>query len=100
MPANFTAKSSATAARKLAKRADGELADAVARRLDADRDTVAEVLGAVGNGFHDVAVIATREAERCAELGDLSSLVVTAPMLDRDVNDVADLLELAVGFAA
>ena len=100
LPASFTAKSSATSARKIAKQATGQLADDVADALGADRDVVASTLATVGAGFHDIALIATREAERAAELGALSPLLVAAPMLDRDVNDVADLLELAAGFSS
>ena len=100
LPASFTAKSSATSARKIAKQATGQLADDVADALGADRDVVASTLATVGAGFHDIALIATREAERAAELGVLSPLLVAAPMLDRDVNDVADLLELAAGFSS
>lgn len=98
LPNSFTAKAPATSARKLVKQADGELADDVAAQLDVDRDVVASALATVGTSFHDIALIATREAERAAELGALSPLLVAAPMLDRDVNDVADLLELAAGF--
>jgi stalled ribosome rescue protein Dom34 len=61
---------------------------------------VASTLATVGASFHDIALIATRESERAAELGALSPLLVAAPMLDRDVNDVADLLELAAGFSS
>jgi anion-transporting ArsA/GET3 family ATPase len=100
LPASFTAKASATSARKIAKQADGDLADDVARALDVDRSVVASTLSAVGTSFHDIALIATREAERAAELGALSPMLVAAPMLARDVNDVADLLELAAGFTS
>lgn len=100
LPAAFTAKASATSARKLAKQASGELADDVARVLGGDRDVVAATLTTVGTSFHDIALIATREAERSAELGTLAPLVVAAPILDRDVNDIADLLELAAGFTS
>jgi anion-transporting ArsA/GET3 family ATPase len=100
LPAAFTAKSSATSARKITKHAAGPLADDVAGVLDADRDVVASTLATVGASFHDIALIATRESERAAELGALSPLLVAAPMLDRDVNDVADLLELAAGFSS
>jgi anion-transporting ArsA/GET3 family ATPase len=100
LPASFTAKASATSARKIAEQADGQLADDVAHALDADRDVVASTLATVGTSFHDIALIATREAERAAELGALSSMLVAAPMLDRDVNDIADLLELAAGFTS
>jgi anion-transporting ArsA/GET3 family ATPase len=100
LPASFTAKASATSARKITKQAEGDLADDVARALGLDRAVVASTLATVGTSFHDIALIATREAERGAELGVLSPLLVTAPMLDRDVNDVADLLELAAGFSS
>ena len=100
LPASFTAKASATSARKIAAQADGALADDVAAVLGADRDVVAGALTAVGTSFRDTALIATREAERAAELGALAPMLVAAPMLDRDVNDVADLLELAAGFTS
>ena len=100
LPASFTAKASATSARKIAKQADGQLADDVAHALDAERAVVASTLATVGASFHDIALIATREAERAAELGALSPMLVAAPMLDRDVNDIADLLELAAGFTS
>jgi hypothetical protein len=38
--------------------------------------------------------VATREAERRAELTALAPLVVAAPTFGHDVNDVADLLAL------
>ena len=100
LPGEFTAKASATSARKLVKIARGDLADEVAEVLDADRDVVADVLSEIGARFDDARVVATREAERRAELAQLSSLLVTAPMLDRDVNDIADLLELAAHFSS
>jgi len=100
LPPSFTAKRSATSARKLAKQADGPLADDVAAALAADRDVVSDVLGEIAVSFHDVAIVATREAERRTELAELAPLLVTAPMLEHDVNDLADLYELAVQFAS
>jgi anion-transporting ArsA/GET3 family ATPase len=99
LPTSFTSKASATSARDLFERADGELADDVAGRLDADRAVVARVLAEIGSRFDDVRVVATRESERRAELEGLSPVLVSAPMLDRDVNDVADLLALAGHFS-
>ena len=99
LPATFTAKCSATSARRLVELADGPLADEVAEELDSDRAVVAGVLAEIGSRFDDVRVVATREAERRAELAELSSLLVTAPVLDRDVNDIADLLDLAGRFS-
>ena len=102
LPPQFTATASATSARKLTKLADGPLADEVAAavnhgttRADVDRAVAAAVIAEIGTRFHDVAVVATREAERCAELSTLAPLLVSAPMLDRDVNDIADLYDLA-----
>ena len=100
LPISMTAKASATSARKLVKAADGDLADQIAEQLDAPPGVVTDVLTEVGTRFHDVAVVATREAERRAELADLCHLLVAVPVLDRDVNDVADLLELAAHFTS
>jgi anion-transporting ArsA/GET3 family ATPase len=100
LPTSMTAKASATSARKLVKAAGGELSDQVAEQLGAQPDVVGDVLTEIGTRFHDVAVVATREAERQAELAELCHLLVTAPVLDRDVNDVADLLELAAHFTS
>lgn len=100
LPPTFTAKASATSARKLETAADGALADEVVAALaaSADRNVVAGVLTEVATRFHDIAVVATREAERRAELAQLAELVVTVPILDGDVNDLADLHRLAEAF--
>jgi anion-transporting ArsA/GET3 family ATPase len=99
MPESFMAKGSATSARKLVKLADDGLADRVAAELEVDAAATRAVLTEIGQRFHQVAVVATREAERRAELATLTSLLVAAPMLDRDINDLADLLELAAHYA-
>ena len=95
MPASFTAKASAASARKLEQAAGGPLADQVADRIGSERTVVARVLTEIATRFHDIAVVATREAERRAELATLAPVLAAAPMLDRDVNDLADLAELA-----
>lgn len=110
LPPEFTATASATSARKLTKLADGPLADEVAAAINdaqskgaargaskvpTDRAVTAAVIAEIGTRFHDVAVVATREAERRAELATLAPMLVAAPMLDRDVNDIADLYDLA-----
>ena len=100
LPVSMTAKASATSARKLVKAADGELAEQIAEQLDVSSQTVGDVLTEIGTRFHDVAVVAAREAERRSELAELCHLLVSAPVLDRDVNDVADLLELAAHFTS
>jgi anion-transporting ArsA/GET3 family ATPase len=105
LPGSFTTKASAASARKLERLADGPLADEVYDAISdvvdpaVDRRVVAGVLTEVATRFHDIAVVATREAERRAELAELTSLVVSCPMLDGDVNDLADLYELAKAFS-
>ena len=53
-----------------------------------------DVLAEVAARFHDVALVATREAERRAELAALAPQVLDVPSLDSDVNDLAGLLGL------
>ena len=97
LPKAFTTKSAKQAARKFAKRSD-ELAAGL--DLDADTDPVARVLAEMGRRFDDVAVVARRESERSSELSSMASLVVPVPVLDRDVDDLADLVELTGSFGA
>ncbi|MEY2958356.1 MAG: hypothetical protein RLZZ01_924 [Actinomycetota bacterium] len=107
LPASFTSKASTTSARKLGRacRADVDgdldagLAVEVAGRLGADTDVVRSVLETLADGFHESSLVATREAERAGELGAICPTLVTAPMLDRDVNDLTDLLELSQGWS-
>jgi len=94
MPASFTKPDAARSAGKLERAAAGDLAGQVAARIDSDASSVAAVLHEVATRFHDVALVATREAERRAELAEQAPALVTAPILDHDINDVADLLEL------
>jgi anion-transporting ArsA/GET3 family ATPase len=94
MPASFTSKAAAKSARRLAEVADGPVAAEIAGRLDTDAAIVTDVLTEVATRFHDVALVATREAERRAELAERTSMVLSAPALDRDINDVVDLLAL------
>jgi anion-transporting ArsA/GET3 family ATPase len=67
----------------------------VAKVLDTEPDVARDVLTEISARFHDVALVATREAERSAELAALAPMLLTAPMLDRDVTDVGGLLVLA-----
>ncbi|MEZ5297138.1 MAG: ArsA-related P-loop ATPase [Ilumatobacteraceae bacterium] len=97
LPKSFTTKSAKTAARKLVKRS-GEIADQLG--LDADPDAVADVVGEMGRRFDDVAVVAKRETERRSELSSMASLLVPVPVLDRDVDDLADLVELTRSFGS
>jgi anion-transporting ArsA/GET3 family ATPase len=103
LPTAFTGREAERSADRLVAATGPDAADGaaaglstrVAERLDAEPGTVAGVLGEIGRRFHDVALVATREAERLAELGAFAPLVVSAPVLDRDPTDVSDLLALA-----
>jgi anion-transporting ArsA/GET3 family ATPase len=94
LPAEFTAKGAANSAKRLHNASGGDLAGRVAAEIDRPADIVSSTLDAAASRFHDIALVATREAERRAELESLASLLLTAPTLDRDINDVADLLAL------
>jgi anion-transporting ArsA/GET3 family ATPase len=97
LPSGITSKGSATSARKLAA-LDADTVDRVAAAIDADPDVVGSVLREVASQFHDTAMVATRESERCAELGALAPLLVSIPLLAGDANDIADLLAIAEHF--
>ena len=94
LPPEFTAPAAATSAKRLQAAAEGKLAERLAAEIDAKVDVVTGTLDAAAARFHDIALVATREAERRAELKRLTDLVLTAPTLDRDINDVSDLLAL------
>jgi len=98
LPRSYTGRAAATSARRLgaeAADAHGAMVTAVAERLDAPADQVASVLAETAERFGEIALMATREAERRGELAELAPLLVAAPPLDHDVNDLSDLLELA-----
>ncbi len=57
-------------------------------------DVVRGILGEIAGRFHDIAMVATREAERRAELQRLAPFTSTAPALDHDIHNLASLLEL------
>jgi anion-transporting ArsA/GET3 family ATPase len=99
LPRSFTSKSAGQSARKLVKQADGgALAEQLAGELDASADEVGLVLTGIGERFADLAVVATRERERRSELAELAPVLVSVPILDRDVGSLADLAELAGSF--
>ncbi len=85
----------ARAARDLrAKADDAAFVDLVAVAAAAVAGDVRSVLTEVSERFHDVAVVASREAERRAELESIGALTVSAPALTRDVADLPALLDL------
>jgi len=70
---------------KIAGQLDGELGAA---------DDVSRVLHTIGESFLNYRVVATREAEQQAELGQVPDVVATAPYFDHDIYDLAGLLAL------
>ncbi len=100
LPAGITRRGAATSARRLAEAASddtvlGGIVEHFDRRRGAvDPDVVRDVLTEVATRFHDVAIVATREAERRAELSDLAAQVLDVPSLDTDVNDLDGLMAL------
>jgi anion-transporting ArsA/GET3 family ATPase len=100
LPSALTRRGAATSAKRLGEAAAGRsLVGAVAKALSAqgpavDERVVGEVLAEIAGAFHDVALVAAREAERRAELAALSPQVIDVPSLDGDVNDLASLMAL------
>ena len=87
----------ATSARKLRGLVpDDAFVAEVATAADADPVAVRAVLREVSERFDDVAIVASREAERRAELESVGALTVTVPALGRDVSDLAALAELGM----
>ena len=100
LPAALTRRGAAASAKRLAAATeDDALDEAVAAELGAhgaavDTKVVGDVLSEVAARFHDVALVATREAERRAELAALAPQVLDVPSMDSDVNDLTGLLGL------
>ena len=67
----------------------------IAERLDADPKIVDSVLTAIGAGFDDAALVASREIERRTELESLAPTTLTVPWIGEDIHDLAGLSALA-----
>jgi anion-transporting ArsA/GET3 family ATPase len=100
LPTALTRRAAATSAKRLGEAAaNGSLAADVVGALDAagpavDEGVVRAVLTEVADRFHDVALVAAREAERRAELAALAPQVIDVPSLESDVNDLGALMSL------
>jgi len=95
MPSALREPAAEKAATQLRKAAQtGSLAADLGSVLDADPQMVRGVLTEVADRFHDIAMVAAREAERRSELERLSPFTVAAPSLDHDINDLRSLLQL------
>ncbi len=99
LPTALTRRGAVDSANRLAERVDDEeFVGAVAAELNhrspaaaAEPKVVRDVLAEVATRFHDVAIVAMREAERRAEL---APQVLDAPTLDSDIFDLSGLLTL------
>jgi anion-transporting ArsA/GET3 family ATPase len=103
MPPALTSRAAASSAARLAAAASGtELAERVAAALAPSKrasskvepEVVARVLTEVAASFHDLALVATREAERRAELAALAPQVFDVEALPTDVHDIGSLLSI------
>jgi anion-transporting ArsA/GET3 family ATPase len=102
LPTALTRRGAVDSANRLAERVDDEeFVGAVAAELNhrspaaaAEPKVVRDVLAEVATRFHDVAIVAMREAERRAELAELAPQVLDAPTLDSDIFDLSGLLTL------
>ena len=70
------------------------LGRALAATVDAPAARVTRVLTELGESFGNYAVVAKREAEQRAELAASAEVLVTVPILDEPVNDLASLVRL------
>ena len=71
-----------------------KLATSLGAVLDAEPAVVQGLLGEIAESFHDIAMVATREAERRSELERLAPFTAVAPALDHDIHNLESLLEL------
>ena len=92
LPAWFLDKGTTTSAKTLCAEADslaGKLPQSVG-----PPEQVARVLREVGESFLNFQVVAKREAEIRAELSAAPEVVAAVPYFDRDITDLAGLLQL------
>lgn len=95
MPPVLREPAVAKAATQLTKTANKPpLADELGALLAADPVVVRSILTEIGERFHDIAMVATREAERRGELERLAPFTATAPALAHDIHNLRGLLEL------
>ncbi len=100
LPSAFRQPAAAKAARRLRVVADdADFVAGVARSAGAPDDVVSAVLIEVSDRFQDVAVVASREAERRGELERIGALTLAAPNLPREITDLEALAQLGVDLA-
>jgi anion-transporting ArsA/GET3 family ATPase len=100
LPEELADPAAADSAHRLVEAADGPLAAAVADQLAGDRDdapdarVVTRVLDQIGRSFDGVALVASREADRWADLAELAPAMLTVPWVSGDIHDLAGLAAL------
>ena len=95
MPTVLREPSVARAAKRLGQATqNSSLAMDLGGSLGEDPQVVSGILTEVAARFHDIAMVATRESERRAELQRLAPFTATAPALDHDIHNLTSLLEL------
>ena len=95
LPDRIRRPAAATSARALRRLADDPAAvERLAATSASAPDEVRAVLAEVGERFGDLAVVASREAERRGELDRLGAPTVAVPALEHDVADLDGVLEL------
>jgi anion-transporting ArsA/GET3 family ATPase len=72
----------------------GPIADALADRVDCDRELVERVLVEIGENFLRFQLVAQREAEQQAELAVAPEVIATVPYFESDIYDLKGLLQL------
>ncbi|MEO6318483.1 MAG: ArsA-related P-loop ATPase [Acidimicrobiales bacterium] len=92
LPTWFLDKKASSSAKALCARSD-QLATELPASLGPP-EQVARVLREVGESFLNFQVVAKREAEMRAELSAAPDVVASVPYFDRDITDLAGLLEL------
>ncbi len=96
LPEGIREPAAAKAADLLRQRIDStDLVDALAAVTGDAASDVRNVLGEVADRFHEVAVVAAREADRRRELTGLAPVVCDVPTMADDVHDLAGLLAIA-----
>ncbi len=95
LPAEVRQPAATKAAKSLvAAERDTKLMAVLAEETGATPEAVQHVLGEVAARFHDVAVVAGREAERRRELEAIVPLTATVPTMATDVHDLGGLLAI------
>jgi anion-transporting ArsA/GET3 family ATPase len=100
VPAEMCAADVTKAAEQLAETAANRkpVAD-TAKLVEAAPEDVQAVLTEVAERFHDVAIVASREAERRRSLSGTAPIVADVPTMSDDIHDLAGLLTIAAHFS-